>query len=77
MLPWESMKTILHRGNFSRNNSTIFGIFICLVSQIITVFIGLCQGNCLSNFVETLVECHKYLKETEFLPKSYSSKQLF
>ena len=32
--------------------STIFGIFICLVSQIIIVLIDLHQGNCLSHFVE-------------------------
>ena len=32
--------------------STIFGIFICLVSQIIIVLIDLRLGNCLSNFVE-------------------------
>ena len=32
--------------------STIFGIFICLVSQIVIVLIGLHQGSCPSNFVK-------------------------
>ena len=41
---------------FQENVSTIFGIFICLVIQIIVVLIGLCQGNCLSNFFENTLK---------------------
>ena len=37
---------------FQKYVSTIFGIFICLVSQIIIILIDLRQGNCLSKFVE-------------------------
>ena len=37
---------------FQENASTIFGIFICLVSQKIIVLIDLRQDNCLSDFVE-------------------------
>ena len=37
---------------FQKYISTILGIFICLVSQIIFVLIDPRQGNCLSNFVE-------------------------
>ena len=34
---------------FQENFSTIFGIFICLVSQIIIVLIDLDQGNFVEN----------------------------
>ena len=81
MPPCEFMKTGLHHGSFLRNIWIIFGIFICLVSQIITFLIGVRQGNCLSVIGETvlkaLVKCHKYLTETELFPKSFSSKKLF
>ena len=41
---------------FQENVSTIFGIFICLVIQIIVVLIGLRQGSCLSNFFENTLK---------------------
>ena len=41
MLRYDSIKTWLHRGYFSRNIPTFFGTFICLVSQIIIVLIEL------------------------------------
>ena len=53
----EFMRTKLHHGNFPRNVPTIFGIFICSVSQLIIVLIGLRQGNCLSLFGEILKLC--------------------
>ena len=81
MPPCEFMKTGLQHGSFLRNIWIIFGIFICLVSQIITFLIGVRQGNCLSVIGETvlkaLVKCHKYLTETELFSKSFSSKELF
>ena len=41
---------------FQENVSTIFGIFICLVTQKNVVFIGLRQGNCLSNSFENTLK---------------------
>ena len=80
----EFMTTRLQHGNFPRNIPTIFGTFICLVSQIVIVLIRLHQGNCLSvigdyPLLKTLVKCHKCLKETErfCFPKSCSSEKLF
>ena len=46
------MKKMLHHENVL----IIFGIFICLVIQIIVVLIGLRQGNCLSNFFENTLK---------------------
>ena len=41
---------------FQENVSTIFGIFICLVIQIIVALKGLRQGNWLSNFFENALK---------------------
>ena len=74
----EFMTTRLHRGNLLKKVSTVFGIFICLVSQIIIVLLGLRLSSCLSvTVLKILVKCHKCLKENEFLPKYCSSKKLF
>ena len=46
------MKKMFHHGNVS----TIFGIFIYLVIQMIVVLIGLRQGSCLSNLFENTLK---------------------
>ena len=51
---FEFKLTRLHRGNFPRNVPLIFGIFLCLVSQIVIVLKGLRQGTCLSIIGEIL-----------------------
>ena len=54
VLPYKFMN-LFHRGNFLRifHVSTIFWNFICSVSQIVIVLIGLRQSNCLSNFIKS------------------------
>ena len=47
------IKTGLHHGYFPRNVPTFFGVFVCLVSQIIIVLIGL-KGNCVSAIGEIM-----------------------
>ena len=74
----EFMTARLHRGNLLKKVSTVFGIFICLVSQIIIVLLGLRLSSCLSvTVLKILVKCHKCLKENEFLPKYCSIKNCF
>ena len=53
MLPSE-FKNLFHHETSARifHVSTIFRIFICLLSQIVIVLIGIHHGNCLSNFVK-------------------------
>ena len=64
------MKKIFHHGNIS----TIFGIFIYLVTQIIVVLIGLRQGNCLSNVFENTF---KNIQKENFSPKVALVKNYF
>ena len=70
MLPCEFMKTILEHGNLPRNVSIIFGIFICLVSQIIIVLIGQRQANYLSNFVENTCKMSWMPKRNRTSPRA-------
>ena len=53
MLLWDFIKTDLHHRYFPRNCPTFFAIFICLVSQIITVLRGLLTKVLIVFHVET------------------------
>ena len=53
MLLWDFIKTDLHHRYFPRNCPTFFAIFICLVSQIITVLRGLLTKALIVFHVET------------------------
>ena len=54
VLPCDFIIIGLHHGYFSRNIPTFFGIFICLLSQIIIVLIGMLKGNYRSVIGEAL-----------------------
>ena len=80
MLTCGFIKTRLQFESVSRNNSTVSGIFICLVSQIIVVAPGqLSKWNWRNTVtvLKTLVKCHNCIKETELFPKSCSRKNCF